>query len=139
MQPIRNASGTTERLKVGGPLRVVLVADPTALVLRMAEVVKALPSLRLAGAFGTAQDAIDWMLWDREGYHLAFVDLGLREGGSDDVVRRLLEQRQAGTVVALGDHLWQEIRQRCAAMGVYHLLEKGDLVAFRSFLQDQAR
>lgn len=129
----------SERLRVGGPLRVVLVAQPTSLLLRMAEVVNSLPDLQLAGVFGTAQDAIDWHMWDREGYHLAFVDLGLQEGDSEAVVRRLLSQPKAGTVVAVVDHLWQEVRARCTAMGVYHLLEKGDVVAFRSFLQDHVR
>ena len=130
---------TSERLRVGGPLRVVLVAQPAPLLLRMAEMVRSLPQLQLAGAFRTAQDAIDWQLWDREGYHLAFVDLGLEEGNGPEAVQRLLSQRRAGTLVALVDHLWREVRERCTALGVYHLLEKGDLVAFRSFLQDRVR
>lgn len=137
--PFPSNTPASERLRVGGPLRVVLVAQPTSLLLRMAEVVKSLPELQLAGVFGTAQDAIDWHVWDREGYHLAFVDLGLQEGDSDAAVQRLLSQRRAGVVVALVDHLWQEVRARCAAMGVYHVLEKGDVVAFRSFLQDRVR
>ena len=132
-------SPQTERLKAGGPLRVVLAVDPPSLLLRMVEVVNSMPALQLAGAFARAQDAIDWQVWDRKGYHLAFVDLGLPQDGSRAVVQRLLSQRQAGTVVALGDHLWQEVRDRCGAMGVYHLLEKGDVVAFRSFLQERAR
>ena len=123
---------------MGGPLRVVLAVDPPSLLLRMAEVVKSMPALRLAGAFSSAEAAIDWQVWDREGYHLAFVDLGLPGEGGRPVLQRLLSQRRAGTVVALGDHLWQEVRQECAAMGVYHLLEKGDVVAFRSFLQERA-
>ena len=137
--PFSSNTSKSERLRVGGPLRVVLVAQPTSLLLRMAEVVKSLPELQLAGVFGTAQDAIDWHVWDREGYHLAFVDLGLREGDSEAAVQRLLSQRRAGMVVAVVDHLWQEVRARCAAMGVYHVLEKGDVVAFRSFLQDRVR
>jgi hypothetical protein len=142
LAPERRPSSTntkSERLRVGGPLRVVLVVQPTPLLLRMAEVVKSLPELRLAGVFGTTQDAIDWHVWDREGYHLAFVDMGLQEGDSEAVVRRLLSQPRAGTVVAVVDHLWQEVRARCAAMGVYHMVEKGDVVAFRSFLQDRVR
>lgn len=130
---------TSERLRVGGPLRVVLVVQPAPLLLRMAEIVRSLPALQLAGTFRTAQDAIDWHLWDREGYHLAFVDLGLPEGDGQEAAQRLLSQRRAGTLVAVVDHLWREVRERCAAIGVYHLLEKGDLVAFRSFLQDRVR
>ena len=138
---MQSPSGTpkSERLKAGSPLRVVLAVDPPSLLLRMVQEVKAMPGLHLAGAFSDAQAAIDWQVWDREGYHLAFVDLGLPQDGSRAVVQRLLSQRRAGTVVALGDHLWQEVRDRFAAVGVYQLLEKGDVVAFRSFLQERAR
>ena len=129
----------TERMKLGGPHRVLLVADPPPMLLRMAEVVRSMPGLELAGMFATAEDAIEWTVWERGNWHFAFVDLNLAGGGSQDLVRRLLSQPLPGTVVALGAHLWKEIRQECAQMGVYHLLEKGDLIAFRSFLEEQVR
>lgn len=129
----------TERMKLGGPQRVLLVADPPALLERLAEVVRSLPGLELAGACGSVQEVVEWMLWDRGNWHFAFVDLTLPDGGAQDVVRRLLSQPRPGTVVALGAHLWKEIRAECAQMGVYHLLEKGDPVAFRGFLEEQVR
>jgi len=129
----------TERLKLGGPQRVLLLADPPALALRMAEIVRSFPALELAGMFSTAQDLIEWTVWERGTWHFAFVDLGLPEDGAADVVRRLLSQPKPGTVVALGAHLWKETREVCAQMGVYHLLEKGDVVAFRGFLEEQVR
>ncbi|MBK6006215.1 hypothetical protein JJB11_08950 [Ramlibacter ginsenosidimutans] len=129
----------SERIQVGRPQRVLLVVDPPALAERMAEVIASLPRLQLAGAFSTAQDAMEWTVWDRAGWHFAFVDLNLTDGGTQPLVQRLLSAPRPGTVVALGAHLWQEIRQDCARMGVYHLLEKGDLVAFRGFLEEQVR
>jgi hypothetical protein len=138
MSPLPQAPAT-ERIQVGGPPRVLLVVEPTALAGRMAEVIRSLPRLQLADAFSTAQDAMEWTVWDREGWHFAFVDLDLKDGGARFLVQRLLSAPRPGTVVALGAHLWQEIRQDCARMGVYHLLEKGDLVAFRGFLEEQVR
>lgn len=129
----------TERLKVGGPQRILLVVAPPALEQRMAEVVQALPGLELAGGFHTAADAVDWMVWERGHWHFAFVDLDLPDNGAKDVVQRLLSQQRPGTVVALGPHLWKEIKAQCAQMGVYHLLEKGDLIAFQGFLEEQVR
>jgi DNA-binding NarL/FixJ family response regulator len=135
----RQATTNPQRVKAGGPLAVVLVVDSAPLLLRMKEMVQSVAGLRLAGAFTDGAQAIDWLLWDRQGFHLAFVDLGLTQGSWQEVVARLHDQERAGTVVALGDHLWREVRERCAAHGIHHLLEKGDLVAFRSFLEDQAR
>ena len=129
----------TERMKLGGPQRVLVVVDPPALTQRMAEVIESFPGLQLAGAFSTAEDAMEWTVWDRGGWHFAFVDLNLKDGGSRELVQRLLSQPRPGTVVAIGAHLWKEIRQECAQMGVYHLLEKGDIVAYRGFLEEQVR
>ena len=128
-----------QRFKLGGPQRVLLVCAPPALLLRMADVVRRTEGLQLAGAFHDAADAIEWTLWDRGGWHYAFVDLDLPEKASADLIARLLSQPKPGTVVALGAHLWQEIKAECAAMGVYHLLEKGDIVAYQSFVGDLVR
>lgn len=128
-----------QRLRHGGPLQVLLVVDSAPLLLRMTEVARTIPGLRLAGAFTTAADVVDWTVWERPTWHYAFVDLGLRVGTGEEVVQHLLSEPLPGTVVALGDHLWREVRQRCAAMGVHHLLEKGDVIAFRSFLEELVR
>jgi response regulator of citrate/malate metabolism len=129
----------TERIKLGGPQRVLVVVDPPALAGRMSEVIESVPGLQLAGAFSTAEDAMEWAVWDRSGWHFAFVDLNLKDGGAQELVQRLLSEPRPGTVVAIGAHLWKEIRQECAKFGVYHLLEKGDIVAFRGFLEEQVR
>lgn len=136
---IGNAPAKTERVRAGGPLKVLVVADPAALAERMAEVVRTIEGARLVGSFGSATDVIDWLVWKPGEWQLAFVDLGLPQGGSDAVIQRLLSEPRPGTVVALGDHLWREVRERCAGMGVYHLLEKGDLIAFRGFVEERAR
>jgi len=132
-------SSATQRLKVGGPLRVLLVMDNAPLLMRMAEVVRSIEGVTLVGSYADATDAIDWMVWDRQGCHLAFVDLGLKDDGAKVVVERIMTEARVATVVALGDHLWREIRAQCSAMGIAHLLEKGDIIAFRSFLEEQVR
>lgn len=128
-----------QRLRVGGPLRVLLVVENAHLLLRLSEVVRSIPGLQLAGAFTTPQDVVDWTVWDRSGWHIAFIDLGLKQDGTPQVVTRLLEDPRPGRLVALGDHLWRETRAHCATMGIHELLEKGDVIAFRGFLEQQVR
>ena len=124
----------SQRVKVGGPLGVLLVIETPSLLLRMADVVRSVEGLRLAGNFSSVAQAVDWLVWDRAGWHLAFVDLAFGESG-EELVQRLLSQPRPGTVVAIGDHLWREVREKCRAMGIYDLLEKGDVIAFRGFLE----
>lgn len=135
--PLNEPMPNRQRARAGGPLTVLLVAHPAPLLLRLKEVVESMPGLRLAGAFTDADQAVDWLLWDRQGFHLAFVDLSLQHW--QDLVARLHGQERAGTLVALGDHLWREVRELCATHGIYHLLEKGDIVALRDFLEKQLR
>lgn len=128
-----------QRVSAGAPLAVLLVVDSAPLLLRMKDIVQSTPGLRLAAAFTDGAQAIDWLLWDRQGFHLAFVDLGLQQGNWQELAARLNAQARAGTLVALGDHLWRETRELCKAHGIPHLLEKGDVVAFRDFLETQTR
>jgi DNA-binding NarL/FixJ family response regulator len=133
MESVR-ASAKSQRMQVGGPLGVLLVTESAPLLLRMAEVVCSIPGLRLAGSFNSVAQAIDWLVWDRTGWHIAVVDLALRQPGQE-LVQRLLAQPRPGTVVALGDHLWREVRAHCDAIGAHELLEKGDIAAFRGYLE----
>jgi DNA-binding NarL/FixJ family response regulator len=121
-------------VQVGGPLGVLLVIDSPPLLMRMGEVVRSLQGLRLAGSFTGVAQAVDWLAWHHASWQFAFIDLALGETG-EDLVQRLLSQSRPGNVVALGDHLWHEVREKCSEMGVYDLLEKGDVAAFRSFLE----
>jgi hypothetical protein len=102
--------------------------------MRMAEVVRGIEGLRLAGSFTSVSQAVDWLMWDRTGWHLAFVDLSFGEDG-EELLQRLLSQPRPGTVAAVADHLWREVRDKCNVLGVSDLLEKGDVIAFRGYLE----
>ena len=138
MQTISDTGGS-QRVWIGGRLRVLLVVDNAQLLLRLSEVVRSFPGLQVAGAFTTPQDVVDWTVWERSGWHIAFIDLALKQDGARQVVCRLLEDPRPGRLVALSDHLWRETRAECAAMGMHELLEKGDVIAFRGFLEQQVR
>jgi DNA-binding NarL/FixJ family response regulator len=128
----------SQRLRVGGPLGVLLVIETPALLMRMADVVRGIEGLRLVGSFASAAQAVDWLVWDRTGWHFAFIDLTLGDSG-DELVQRLLSQPRPGAVVAVADHLWREVREKCRAMGVYDLLEKGDVIACRGYLEGKVQ
>ena len=138
MQQIVHARAT-KRVRIGGPVRVLLVVENAPLLLRLVEEALSFPGVQVAGTFTTAQDVVDWTVWDGGGWHLAFIDLALAHDGTRQAVARLLEDPRPGRLVALGDHLWRETRAECAALGIHDLLEKGDVLAFRSFLEQQLR
>jgi hypothetical protein len=116
---------------------VLLLVAPAPLMLRMAEMVRSIEGLQLVGSFTTPLDVVDWAMWDRDGWNVAYVDLSLP--GSHEAVGRLLAARRPGVVVGLVDHLWREVRAASAAIGVMHIIEKGDLIALRDDLEGRAR
>lgn len=130
-------SATTESTRKSRARRVLLLVASAPLLLRMAEVVRSIEGLQLVGSFTSVTDLVDWAMWDREGWNLAYLEVGLP--GSDDLVRRLLATRRPGIPIGIVDHLWREIREASAAMGVMHILEKGDLIALRDDLEQRAR
>jgi hypothetical protein len=117
--------------------RVLLLAAPPPLLLPMADVVRSMPGLQLVGSFSEVLDVVDWAMWDRDGWHYAYVDLALP--GSTDAVRRLQASRRPGVVIGLVAHMWQEVREKAAALGVNHIVEKGDMIALRDDLERRLR
>lgn len=122
-----------------GPLRALLVVDPASLRLRMSEVTRKFEGIELIAAFSTSVDASDHMLWERPAWHLAYIDMGLPDGGSKELVERLRSMQRPGTIIGLVDHLWNEVRESCAAIGVTDIVEKGDLVAYQDNLERRLR
>ena len=131
------SSAPPQRQRFGSAIQVVLVASPPALLQRMSQVCGAIEGTVLAGAFATAADAMDWIVWKRPVWHVAYIDMTLK--GADEVARSLQGSPHGGTIVGLCAHLWHEERERCAAMGVKQIVEKGDLIAFQGELELRAR
>jgi hypothetical protein len=130
-----NTSANSQRLRLGVPLGILLAVGSAPLLTRMGEVVRDFDGLRLLGTFTDGAEVVDWLVWNRPNWHFAFVDLALP--GAEDLVRRLVAQPRAGLVVAVVDHLWREVREKCTALGASDLVEKGDVIAFRSYLESR--
>jgi DNA-binding NarL/FixJ family response regulator len=124
-----------EYLRVGGPAKVVLLAD-RLLLPTMREVIEAVDGVQLVGAFTSTNDLVDWAMWKHVDWQLAFVDFALRTGNPAEAVNTLLAQPRPGEVIALGAARWPEMQQACSAMGIHRILDRGHLPSFRNFLQE---
>jgi hypothetical protein len=126
-----------EHLRIGGPAKVVVLAD-RLLLGAVRETLEAM-GVQVVGAFTSSNDFIDWMMWKRAEWQLAFVDFALRAGSPAEAVANLLSQPKPGEVVALGAARWPEMQQACAAMGIHRILDRGNVAQLRDFLQDWLR
>ncbi len=120
--------------------RVLIVAQPAALLQHMEKIVRATEGATLVGSFGSIQDLVDWTTWEgrRSGWQIAYVDE--KFAFEEQFVPRLQGcVRGHGTFVAIVDHLWKEVRERCAGIGIHDIAERGDLVAFQDNLEKHVR
>jgi DNA-binding NarL/FixJ family response regulator len=124
-----------EHLRIGGPAKVVVLAD-RLLLGAVRETLEAVEGVQVVGAFTSSNDFIDWLMWKRAEWQLAFVDFALRAGSPAEAVASLLAQPRPGEVVALGAARWPEMQQACAAMGIHRILDRGNVAQLRAFLQE---
>jgi hypothetical protein len=131
--PATNAEAAAAR-------KVLLIAQPPALLQHMEKVVRSTQGAALVGSFGNVQDLVDWATWEgrRSGWQVAYVDE--KFAFEARFVERLqVSSRGPGTIVAVVDHLWREVRERCAGIGIYDIVERGDLIAFQDNLEKHLR
>ena len=124
----------------GTTFKVLIVAQPAALLQHMEKIVQATEGATLVGSFGSIQDLVDWTTWEgrRSGWQIAFVDE--KFAFEERFIPRLQGcVRGNGVFVAIVDHLWKEVRERCAGIGIYDIVERGDLVAFQDNLEKHVR
>lgn len=122
-------------LRVGAPTQVLLLAEP-ALLHALNELCTNIAGVTVAGAFSSVNELADWLVWKRADWQVAFVDFALRNGRPTEAIGSLFAQEQPGQVVALGPVQLPEMHEACAAVGIRHLVNRGDLAAARRFLED---
>lgn len=127
-----------EHLRVGGPARIVLLAD-RLLLGPMRETVQAMEGVQLVGAFERGDDLVDWAMWKRVDWDVAFVDFALRSGSPAGAAASLLSQARPGEVVALGASRWPEMQQACSTMGIHRILDRGNLSQLRGYMEQWIR
>lgn len=89
----------------------------------------------VVGVAETETDAVQWLKEHREVWHLAIVDLFLREGSGLGVLKHACANREPHQrVVVLTNYTQPDIRQRCLDMGADAVFDKSnELDAFLDY------
>lgn len=89
----------------------------------------------VVGVAETEAEAVKWLHAHRDVWHLAVVDLFLREGSGLGVLQRVCQNRQPHQrVVVLTNYTQPDIRQRCLDMGADAVFDKSnELDAFLDY------
>ncbi|AMM25875.1 response regulator [Variovorax sp. PAMC 28711] len=90
-----------------------------------------LANAAVAGIAETENEAIAWLETHRGEWHLAVVDLFLKQGSGLGVLAACRERGDQQRVVVLSNYATSEMKARCAALGADAVFDKSnDLDAF---------
>ena len=96
-----------------------------------------LEELTCVQAVGTAETELEgreWLAQNQDEWSLAIVDLFLRQGTGLGVLSACQGRKQNQKVIVLSNYATEDIRQRCAQLGVDAVFDKSneidDLVSF---------
>ena len=82
--------------------------------------------VKVVGFAETESEASQWLLDNDGDWHLAIVDLFLKEGSGLGVLRNSRNRKDYQKVVVLTNYATQDIRQRCAELGSDAVFDKSN-------------
>ena len=82
--------------------------------------------VKVVGFAETESEASQWLLDNDGDWHLAIVDLFLKEGSGLGVLRNSRNRRDYQKVVVLTNYATRDIRERCAELGSDAVFDKSN-------------
>ncbi len=93
-----------------------------------------LANAEVAGFAESEAEAIDWLSTHRDDWHLAVVDLFLKQGSGLGVLAACRQRGELQRVVVLSNYATPEMRNRCTELGADAVFDKSnELDAFFDF------
>lgn len=93
-----------------------------------------LANVEVAGFAESEAEAIDWLAAHRDDWHLAVVDLFLKQGSGLGVLAACRQRGDQQRVVVLSNYATSEMRNRCTELGADAVFDKSnELDAFFDF------
>lgn len=115
------------------PLRVVVVEDSEAFLMRLRLALDESPQLEVVGVAESAGQAIS--LLDRTRPDLVLLDLYLKEGTGVDVLRHIRETGLSVRTLVMTSSDSGELQSACLSLGAHRFFDKAGLI---SALPDEA-
>ncbi len=93
-----------------------------------------LANAEVVGFAETEAEAIEWLASHRDEWHLAVIDLFLKQGSGLGVLAACRQRGEQQRVVVLSNYATPEMRNRCAELGADAVFDKSnELDAFFDF------
>ena len=107
-------------------LKTYLVEDNPTIRENLIATLEELANVEIAGISDNENDAKVWLNDRQNAWHLAIVDLFLKQGSGLGVLHACRERNPLQKVVVLSNYATADIRKRCAQLGVDAVFDKSN-------------
>ena len=107
-------------------LKTYLVEDNPTIRENLIATLEELANVEIAGITDNENDAKVWLNDRQNAWHLAIVDLFLKQGSGLGVLHACRERHPLQKVVVLSNYATADIRKRCAQLGVDAVFDKSN-------------
>ena len=107
-------------------LKTYLVEDNPTIRENLIATLEELANVEIAGITDNENDAKVWLNDSQNAWHLAIVDLFLKQGSGLGVLHACRERNPLQKVVVLSNYATIDIRKRCAQLGVDAVFDKSN-------------
>jgi len=108
------------------PLKTILVEDSKTIRENLIPAMEDLADVEVIAVAETASEALTLLALHASAWHLAIVDMFLREGSGLTVVRACQAREAWQRVVVLSNYATAEIRRRCTELGADAVFDKSN-------------
>jgi len=107
-------------------LKTYIVEDNPTIRENLIATLEELADVEVTGLTDNENDAKIWLNDSRNVWHLAIVDLFLKQGSGLGVLHACRERNELQKVVVLSNYATADIRKRCAQLGVDAVFDKSN-------------
>lgn len=107
-------------------LRTYIVEDNATIRENLIDTLEELASIVAVGSAATEQESRDWFAHNGREWDLAIVDLFLKQGSGLGVIEACRGRGPAQRVVVLSNYATDDMRRRCAQLGVDAVFDKSN-------------
>ena len=105
-------------------LKTFIVEDNQTIRENLAGTLEELAAVSAVGYAATENEAREWLRQNSDAWHLAIVDLFLKQGSGLGVLEACRERRPGQKVVVLSNYSTAEMRVRCRQLGANAVFDK---------------
>ena len=107
-------------------LKTYLVEDNPTIRDNLIATLEELAGVNAVGTSDNENDGKDWLLKNPHQWDLAILDLFLKQGSGLGVLAACRDRKSTQKVVVLSNYATEDIRQRCAQLGVDAVFDKSN-------------